>query len=197
MTASVAPMRRRRISVLPSRRSTTPLIRQLRGLPKPIVCAVNGVAAGAGVSIALACDIVIAARSARFILSFASLGLIPDSGGTYHLPRLIGDARARSLAMLGEPLAADRAAEWGLIYKTVEDDRLREETETLAATLAEQPTIGLGLIKRALNMSASNTLDAQLDLERDLMREAGRTADYAEGVSAFIEKRKPRFTGRR
>ena len=173
-----------------------PLIRQLRRLPKPIVCAVNGVAAGAGVNIALACDIVIAARSAKFVLSFAKLGLIPDSGGTYHLPRLIGDARARGLAMLGEPLSADRAADWGLIWKVAEDDGLQEEAGALAAHLAEQPTYGIGLIKRALNVSATNTLDAQLDLERDLMREAGRTADYAEGVSAFIEKRKPRYTGR-
>ena len=173
-----------------------PLIRQLRAMRKPVVCAVNGVAAGAGVSIALACDIVVAARSATFVLSFARLGLIPDSGGTFHLPRLVGDARARGLALLGEPLPAERAEAWGLIWKTVADERLGQETEALVAHLAAQPTFGLGQIKRALNASGDNTLDAQLDLERDLMRRAGQTADYAEGVAAFVEKRAPRFDGR-
>jgi 2-(1,2-epoxy-1,2-dihydrophenyl)acetyl-CoA isomerase len=172
-----------------------PLIRQLRALPKPIVCAVNGMAAGAGVSIALACDVVLAARSAKFVLSFAKLGLIPDSGGTYHLPRLIGDARARALALLGDPLPAEQAANWGLIWKVVDDEGLADESEALAAHFAEQPTHGLGLIKRALNASSHHTLDEQLDLERDLMRRAGRTADYAEAVRAFVEKRKPRFNG--
>ncbi len=172
-----------------------PLIRQLRSMRKPVVCAVNGVAAGAGVNIALACDIVVAARSAKFVLSFAKLGLIPDSGGTFHLPRLVGDARARGMALLGEPISAEQAEAWGLIWKTVEDERLREHTEALAAHLAAQPTFGLGQIKLALNASSDNTLDAQLDLERDLMRRAGRTADYAEGVAAFVEKRTPRFDG--
>ncbi|MCG4260688.1 2-(1,2-epoxy-1,2-dihydrophenyl)acetyl-CoA isomerase PaaG [Acetobacter senegalensis] len=172
-----------------------PLIRQLRSLPKPIVCAVNGVAAGAGVNIALACDIVIAGKGARFVLSFAKLGLIPDSGGTYHLPRLVGEARARGLALLGEPLSAETAADWGLIWKAVEDENLHEEAFSLTKHLSEQPTFGLGQIKSALNASSHNTLDQQLDLERDLMRRAGQTDDYAEGVAAFIEKRKPHFSG--
>lgn len=172
-----------------------PLIRRLRSLRKPVVCAVNGVAAGAGVNIALACDIVVAARSAKFVLSFAKLGLVPDSGGTFHLPRLVGDARARGLALLGEPLSAEKAEMWGMIWKTIDDDRLREDSEALTSHLASQPTFGLGQIKLALNMSGNNTLDAQLDLERDLMRRAGRTADYAEGVAAFVEKRAPNFDG--
>jgi 2-(1,2-epoxy-1,2-dihydrophenyl)acetyl-CoA isomerase len=173
-----------------------PLIRQLRALAKPVVCAVNGVAAGAGVSIALACDIVLAARSAKFVLSFAKLGLVPDSGGTYHLPRLIGDARARGLALLGEPIDAEQAAAWGMIWQAVDDAALMDEANALAAHFAVQPTHGLGLIKRALNASSRHTLDEQLDLERDLMRQAGRAADYAEGVRAFAEKRTPHFTGK-
>ena len=173
-----------------------PLIRRLRGLPKPVVCAVNGVAAGAGANIALACDIVLAARSAKFIQSFARIGLIPDSGGTFFLPRLVGAARARGLALLAEPLPAEKAEEWGLIWKAVDDAALREEAEALTAHLATQPTQGLALIKQVLDASAGNSLDAQLDLERDLQRRAGRTPDYAEGVRAFIEKRPAKFTGR-
>ena len=172
-----------------------PLVRRLRSLPKPVVCAVNGVAAGAGANIALACDIVLAARSARFVQAFAKIGLVPDSGGTFFLPRLIGEARARALAMLAEPVPAEQAAAWGMIWKAVDDGALQEEAEALAQHLAAQPTQGLALTKRALAASAANTLDEQLDLERDLQREAGRTPDYAEGVRAFMEKRPPRFTG--
>lgn len=173
-----------------------PLIRKLRSLPKPIVCAVNGVAAGAGANLALACDIVLAARSARFIQASARVGVIPDCGGTFFLPRLVGDARARALVLTAEPLPAETAASWGLIWKAVDDADLIPEAEALAAHFASQPTQGLALCKRALAASAANSLDAQLDLERDLQREAGRTPDYQEGVAAFLEKRPPRFTGR-
>ena len=172
-----------------------PLVRRLRALEKPVVCAVNGVAAGAGANIALACDIVLAARSARFIQAFCKIGLVPDSGGTWFLPRLVGDARARALALLGEPLPAEQAEAWGLIWKTVDDDRLMDEARGVAQRLAAGPTKGLGLIKRALNASSANDLDRQLDLERDLQREAGRTADYREGVAAFLEKRPAVFRG--
>ena len=172
-----------------------PLVRRLRSLPKPVVCAVNGVAAGAGANIALACDIVLAARSARFVQAFAKIGLVPDSGGTFFLPRLIGEARARALAMTAEPVSAEVAASWGMIWKVVDDGALPQEAEALAQHLAAQPTQALALTKRALAASAANTLDEQLDLERDLQREAGRTPDYAEGVRAFMEKRSPNFTG--
>lgn len=173
-----------------------PLVRRIRALQKPVVCAVNGTAAGAGANIALACDLVLAARSAKFIQSFAKIGLVPDSGGTWLLPRLVGDARARGLALLGEPLAADTAADWGLIWRTVDDDRLRAEAEALTARLAAEPTQGFALTKQAFAHAATNSLDAQLDLERDLQRKAGRTPDYAEGVDAFMTKRAPLFTGR-
>jgi len=174
-----------------------PLIRKLRNLPFPVVAAVNGVAAGAGANIALACDIVLAARSANFVQAFARIGLVPDSGGTWFLPRLIGDARARGLALLAEPLSAEKAEQWGLIWKCVDDETLSGEAHRLCEHFATAPTQGLALIKRALNASATNTLDAQLDLERDVQREAGATPDYAEGVRAFMEKRKPNFTGRK
>jgi 2-(1,2-epoxy-1,2-dihydrophenyl)acetyl-CoA isomerase len=173
-----------------------PLVRRMRALPKPIVCAVNGVAAGAGASIALACDLVIAARSASFIQSFSKIGLVPDAGGSYFLPRLVGSARAMGLALLAEKLSAEQAAQWGLIWKVVDDQALAEEARTLCATLANGPTRGYGLLKRAIYASAGNSLDAQLDLERDLQREAGLTDDYREGVSAFKEKRQARFKGK-
>jgi 2-(1,2-epoxy-1,2-dihydrophenyl)acetyl-CoA isomerase len=173
-----------------------PLVRRIRTLNKPVVCAVNGTAAGAGANIALCCDIVLAARSAKFIQSFAKIGLVPDSGGTYFLPRLIGEARAKALAMLAEPISAETAANFGMIWRAVDDDELASEAEVLTAHLAAQPTQGLALIKQAFAKSATNSLDAQLDLERDLQRQAGATPDYAEGVNAFIAKRPPKFTGR-
>jgi 2-(1,2-epoxy-1,2-dihydrophenyl)acetyl-CoA isomerase len=173
-----------------------PLVRRIRSMNKPVVCAVNGIAAGAGANIALACDIVLAARSAKFIQSFAKIGLVPDSGGSYFLPRLIGEARAKALAMLAEPVTAETAASWGLIWRVVDDDKLKAEAEALVTHLASQPTQGLAMIKLAFEGSATNTLDAQLDLERDLQRKAGRTPDYAEGVDAFMAKRPPNFTGR-
>ncbi|ENN88585.1 putative enoyl-CoA hydratase protein [Rhizobium freirei PRF 81] len=173
-----------------------PLLRLIRSLDKPVVCAVNGVAAGAGANIAFACDIVLAARSARFIQAFAKIGLVPDSGGTWSLPRLIGEARAKALALTAEPLPAETAADWGLIWRAVDDETLLAEAMDLAKKLAAGPTRGLGMTKRAIQAAATNSLDEQLDLERDLQREAGRSADYAEGVAAFLEKRKPEFTGR-
>lgn len=173
-----------------------PMIRQLRDLPVPIICAVNGVAAGAGANIPLACDLVLASRSASFIQAFCKLGLVPDSGGTWFLPRVVGAARARALALLGNKLTAEQAEEWGLIYRCVEDADLRNEALKLARHLASQPTAGLALIKRALNTSLDNSLDQQLELERDLQRLAGRSADYREGVAAFMEKRTPVFVGR-
>ncbi len=174
-----------------------PLVRRLRALPLPVIAAVNGVAAGAGCNIALACDIVLGARSANFIQALAKIGLIPDSGGTWFLPRLVGAARARGLALLAEPLPAEKAESWGLIWKCVDDAALAAEAQKLCEHFAVAPTQGLALIKRALNASASNDLNAQLDLERDLQREASLNPDYAEGVRAFMEKRKPNFTGRK
>ncbi|MFJ6324184.1 MULTISPECIES: 2-(1,2-epoxy-1,2-dihydrophenyl)acetyl-CoA isomerase PaaG [unclassified Rhizobium] len=173
-----------------------PLLRLIRSLEKPVVCAVNGVAAGAGANIAFACDITLAARSARFIQAFAKIGLVPDSGGTWSLPRLIGEARAKALALTAEPLDAETAASWGLIWRAIDDDKLMDEAKALTVRLASGPTMGLGLTKRAIQAAATNSLDEQLDLERDLQREAGRSADYAEGVTAFLEKRKPEFRGR-
>jgi 2-(1,2-epoxy-1,2-dihydrophenyl)acetyl-CoA isomerase len=173
-----------------------PLIRRLRSLRKPVVAAVNGVAAGAGANIALACDIVLAAKSAKFIQAFAKIGLVPDSGGTFTLPRLVGFARAFGLAMLAEPLPAEKAEAWGLIWKAIDDADLLTEARAMVAHLATQPTQGLALIKEALNASATHSLDQQLDMERDLQRKAGRTPDYAEGVKAFMEKRPAVFTGK-
>ena len=173
-----------------------PLIRRICRLERPVVCAVNGVAAGAGANLAFNCDIVLAARSAKFLEPFCKLGLVPDAGGTYILPRLVGAVRARGLALLGETLSAEQAEAWGLIWRVVDDGRLMEEATALARHLATQPTRGLGLIKRALLASETNSLDAQLDLERDLQREAGRTEDYREGVMAFMEKRPATFKGR-
>lgn len=172
-----------------------PMLRTLRDLPLPVICAVNGVAAGAGANIALACDITLAARSASFIQAFCKIGLIPDSGGTWTLPRLAGMARAKGMALLGDKIPAEQAESWGMIWQCVDDEKLMEETMKLARHLATQPTKGLALIKRAMNASANNTFDEQLDLERDLQRLAGRTEDYREGVAAFMEKRQPSFKG--
>lgn len=174
-----------------------PIVRRLRALEKPVVCAVNGVAAGAGANLAFACDLVLAARSAKFIQAFAKIGLIPDSGGTWLLPRILGEARAKALALTAEPLTAEQAAEWGLIWKVLDDDALMPEAEGLAKRLAAGPTVGLGLTKRAIQSASEHGLDAHLDLERELQREAGRTPDYAEGVTAFLEKRAPSFRGTR
>ena len=173
-----------------------PLIRALRDLPMPVICAVNGVAAGAGANIALACDITLAAKSASFIQAFCKIGLVPDSGGTWTLPRAVGMARAKALALLGDRLSAEQAEQWGMIWRCVDDAALQDEALKLARQLATQPTYGLALIKRALNASASNSFDEQLDLERDLQRLAGRSEDYREGVAAFMAKRTPEFKGR-
>jgi 2-(1,2-epoxy-1,2-dihydrophenyl)acetyl-CoA isomerase len=172
-----------------------PLVRRLAGLPKPVLCAVNGVAAGAGANIAFAADIVLAAKSAKFIQSFANIGLVPDAGGTWILPRLAGQARAMALAMTGQPLTAEQAEAWGLIWRAVDDASLAAETEALAARLAAGPTKGLAAIKKAIRAAWSNDLDAHLDVERDLQSALGRSGDYREGVMAFVEKRAPKFTG--
>ena len=176
--------------------SWNPLIRTLAALPQPIIARVNGVAAGAGANIALACDLVIAARSAKFIQSFAAIGLIPDSGGTWVLPRLVGQARALGLALTGEPLPAETAAEWGLIWKAVDDEQLDAEVDALAARLASLPPLGLAAIKAMIRSSWGHSLDQELTRQRDEMRRLGYTADYHEGVAAFLEKRPARFTGR-
>jgi len=176
--------------------SWNPLIRTLATLPQPVIARVNGVAAGAGANIALACDIVIAAKSAKFIQSFSALGLIPDSGGSWHLPRLVGQARALGLALTGEPLPAEKAAEWGLIWKAVEDDALDSEVDAVAAKLADLPPLGLAAIKQIIRTSSGRSLDQELDLQRDEMRRLGFTEDYREGVAAFLEKRPARFVGR-
>jgi 2-(1,2-epoxy-1,2-dihydrophenyl)acetyl-CoA isomerase len=173
-----------------------PLVLALRAMPKPVIAAVNGVAAGAGANIALACDLVIAARSASFIQSFSKLGLVPDSGGTWHLPRLVGQARAIGLAFLGDKLSAEQAAEWGLIWRCVDDAELPTVVDQLARQLAVAPTRGLARTKEAIYTAGGRTLEQQLDVERDFQRELGFSADYAEGVAAFMEKRTPKFTGR-
>ncbi|WP_020395177.1 2-(1,2-epoxy-1,2-dihydrophenyl)acetyl-CoA isomerase PaaG [Thiolinea disciformis] len=172
-----------------------PLIRRLRALPMPVICAVNGVAAGAGANLALACDIVLAARSAKFIQAFCKIGLLPDSGGTWTLPRLVGGARAMALSLLGDKVSAEQAEQWGMIWKCVDDEHLLKEATEMAHYLATQPTQGLAYIKQALQASSTNTLDQQLDLERDLQRLAGRTVDYREGIQAFFAKRAPQFVG--
>ncbi|MCW5749692.1 MAG: 2-(1,2-epoxy-1,2-dihydrophenyl)acetyl-CoA isomerase PaaG [Alphaproteobacteria bacterium] len=177
-------------------RDYNPLILAMRRLPKPILAAVNGPAAGAGMSLALACDLVIAARSATFLQAFCNIGLVPDAGSTYFLPRLAGSARAAYLTMMGEKLPAETAAEWGLIWKCVDDETLMGEAMSVARKLASGPTKGLSLIKDALNRSAGNDLAGQLGVERDLQRQAGRTRDFQEGVRAFLEKRPARFEGR-
>ena len=173
----------------------SPLLRTLRALEMPVICAVNGVAAGAGANIAFACDIVLAAKSASFIQAFCKIGLIPDCGGTWSLPRLVGPARAMALSMLGDKISAEQAADWGMIWKAVDDEALQDEAMKMAQHFATQPTKGLALIKRAIQASATNTFDEQLDLERDLQTLAGRTDDYREGVAAFMEKRQPQFKG--
>ena len=180
-------------------RRYNPAVRLIRSMPKPVVVAVNGVAAGAGANLALAGDIVIAARSASFVQAlspFARIGLLPDSGGTFVLPRAIGMPRAVAISMLAEPVSAERAERWGMIWSVVDDDHLTEAGRELAERLAAGPTAGFAAIKRAFNASLGHTLDEQLDLERDLQRAAGETRDYREGVAAFLEKRPPRFGGR-
>lgn len=172
-----------------------PTLRLMRSLEKPIVCAVNGVAAGAGANLALACDIVLAAKSAKFIQAFSKVGLVPDAGGSWTLARALGEARAKALTMTAEPLSAEMAAEWGLIWKAVDDAHLMDDAEELATNLAKGPTVGLGLTKRLIHQSARNDFDSHLDEERDCQRVAGKTADYAEGVTAFLEKRSAKFKG--
>ncbi|MBX4651268.1 2-(1,2-epoxy-1,2-dihydrophenyl)acetyl-CoA isomerase PaaG [Klebsiella michiganensis] len=173
-----------------------PLVRRLAALPKPVICAVNGVAAGAGATLAMGCDIVLAARSAKFVMAFSKLGLVPDCGGSWFLPRVAGRARAMGLALLGDSLSAEQAAQWGMIWQVVDDAELKDTSLALARHLATQPTYGLGLIKNALRLAETQPLDQQLDLERDYQRLAGRSADYREGVSAFLAKRPPHFSGK-
>ena len=177
-------------------RNYKPLVLALRSLPMPVIAAVNGVAAGAGANIALACDLVIAARSASFVQAFSKLGLVPDSGGTWTVPRLVGTARALGLTLLGDRLGAEQAASWGLIWRCVEDGELASVVESLAQQLAAAPTRALAHTKQAIYEGWSRTLPQQLDIERDYQGELGHSMDYAEGVAAFAEKRTPRFTGR-
>ncbi|MCH8619100.1 2-(1,2-epoxy-1,2-dihydrophenyl)acetyl-CoA isomerase PaaG [Undibacterium sp. TS12] len=174
----------------------SPLVLALRNLPIPVICAVNGVAAGAGANLPLACDIVLAARSASFVEVFCKLGLIPDTGGTYFLPRALGTARAMGAAMLGAKITAEQAEQWGLIWKCVDDLQLQEETMNLARHFASAPTMGLALTKQAIYASSQNSLEQQLALETAMMRELGQSHDYREGVAAFMEKRAPQFLGK-
>ena len=176
--------------------SWNPLVRALAALPQPVIARVNGVAAGAGASLALACDVVVAARSAKFIQRFAAIGLVPDTGGSWHLTRPLGQARAMGLAMTGEPLVAEQAEQWGLIWKCVDDEALDETVDALAGKLAAMPPLGLAAIKQMIRTSWDRTLDQELDLQRDEMRRLGFTQDYREGVAAFLEKRQATFTGR-
>jgi len=173
-----------------------PLVKSITGMPKPVVCAVNGVAAGAGANVALACDIVIAAESASFIQAFCRLGLVPDAGGTWSLTHRIGVARAKGLALLGDKLPAAKAEDWGLIWQCVPDDQLMETAGGMAQQFAKGPTMGYGLAKAAIHAAVTNTLPQQLDVERDSQRKAGLSEDYREGVSAFLQKRPPSFKGR-
>lgn len=173
-----------------------PIIKKIRRIRKPIVAAVNGVAAGAGANIALACDVVVATESASFIQAFSKIGLIPDSGGTFFLPRLVGFQKASALMMLGDKVGAVEAERLGMLYKVFSDDTFDEESMALAVQLSQMPTKGLGFTKCALNRSMRNNLDKQLELEDELQTNAGSTADYEEGVNAFLEKRKPKFTGK-
>ena len=172
-----------------------PMLHAILDSPLPVICAVNGVAAGAGANIALACDIVMAAENAKFIQSFANIGLIPDSGGTWVLPRLIGQARAMAITLTGEPVTAPTAQSWGMIYKSVPADELMETATKLTVKLASGPTKGLAETKKRIRESTLNTLQEELDMERDAMRMLGYSQDYAEGVAAFLEKRSPTFTG--
>jgi 2-(1,2-epoxy-1,2-dihydrophenyl)acetyl-CoA isomerase len=177
------------------RTTYNPIIRAIRKLEKPVVCAVQGMAAGAGANIAFACDIVVAAKSAQFVQAFSKIGLIPDSGGTWFLPRLAGLARTNAMYLLDEKISAEQAVDMGLIYKAVEDENLEDEINSIARKLSKMPTKGFGIYKRAMNETFSNNLDQQLELEANLQTEAGNTGDYKEGVEAFLEKRKPEYKG--
>ncbi len=193
---AVKPSGTRRDLSISVEENYNPLIKRLANLPLPVICAVNGVAAGAGANLALACDMVFAAKSAKFIQVFCKIGLIPDSGGTYILPRLIGAARAMGLALTGDAITAEQAEDWGMIWKAVDNDDLMDVALKQARHFTTQPTLGLSLIKKALRASIDNDLDAQLQMESNFQKEAGFSDDYQEGVAAFLEKRPPEFTGK-